>query len=233
MRALVMTFRSRNRKTDDMVQTWMILRDIHPALAVQTGLDSWICLDCKYRNGNGCYVSLRPVIQVWRAYHAGRYPTVRPETAAELCRDRAVRLGSYAEVIVAPYETVAPIVRYASKWTGYTHGWQYCDRRWRQLLMASCDTPLEYAKAQADGWRAFIAGPSVNQKPASAILCPASAEAGHRTTCASCGLCSGLGVPVKLQAAGPLRRRRDVYISLHGSLKSRALSRIAAAWRTL
>jgi hypothetical protein len=48
---------------------------------------------------------------------------------------------------------------------------------------------------------------------ASEILCPASAEAGHRTTCDRCGLCSGARPGVK-----------DIFIPAHGSMVRRAES---------
>ena len=48
----IATLHSSNRKTGDMVQTWILPRDLHPLDAVKTGQDSCICGNCPHR-GSG------------------------------------------------------------------------------------------------------------------------------------------------------------------------------------
>ena len=45
----IVTFNSNNIKTGNVVQTWIIVKDINPIEAVNTGADKLICGDCKHR----------------------------------------------------------------------------------------------------------------------------------------------------------------------------------------
>ena len=45
----IATLHSSNRKTGDMVQTWILPRDLHPLDVVKTGQDSCICGQCPHR----------------------------------------------------------------------------------------------------------------------------------------------------------------------------------------
>ena len=40
--------KSQNKKTDDMLQFWILLEDTRPDEAVKTGLDQGICGDCPH-----------------------------------------------------------------------------------------------------------------------------------------------------------------------------------------
>ena len=59
----IATFASRNAKTGDMVQTWIMRADMAPMDALASGDDVSICGDCMHRpaNGGSCYV------KVWQA----------------------------------------------------------------------------------------------------------------------------------------------------------------------
>jgi hypothetical protein len=58
--------------------------------------------------------------------------------------------------------------------------------------MASVDSEAEATEAHAMGWRTFrVSDPVTWRKMPGEGLCPASYEAGKRTTCVDCGLCSG------------------------------------------
>ena len=52
---VIATTGSKNSKTGDMVQTWILRDDIAPNQAVKTGEDYSVCGDCKHR-GQSCYV---------------------------------------------------------------------------------------------------------------------------------------------------------------------------------
>jgi hypothetical protein len=94
----------------------------------------------------------------------------------------------------------------AAGWTGYTHQWQTCDQRFRELVMASVDSVDELLAAQRRGWRTFRARPIGGELLASEFQCPAADESGHRTTCRRCRLCRGLASPAK-----------SVSLELHGA----------------
>ena len=62
--------------------------------------------------------------------------------------------------------------------------------------MASADTPEQRITAKSLGLRTFrVAQDNVLQ--AGEIKCPASAEAGRKTTCSDCKLCGGTSVKAK------------------------------------
>jgi hypothetical protein len=56
---------SRNAKTGDLIQTWILREDISPTEAVKTGADASICGTCPHRGtisegkniGRSCYVT--------------------------------------------------------------------------------------------------------------------------------------------------------------------------------
>lgn len=78
----------------------------------------------------------------------------------------------------------------------YTHQWRRTPML-QSLCMASVDSHEERTE---NDWRTF----RVRQVEATAepiedgeILCPASAEQGHRLTCEQCGLCRGTSLRAK------------------------------------
>jgi hypothetical protein len=139
---------SRNAKTGPMAQTYIVRPDLHPVEAKQQGLDVSICGDCKLREGM-CYVSLhRGVGAVWK----GSRKVMRP---AKFGWGLRIRIGAYGDGAAAPYELWEEMLQGATGHTGYTHAWRYCDQRYKNILMASCDTPQEAQEAQALGWKTY------------------------------------------------------------------------------
>jgi hypothetical protein len=116
--------------------------------------------------------------------------TIEPKHRA-LFRRRTVRLGAYGDPAAVPTDIWRSIVRAASGHTGYTHAWRDCDQELRELCMASCETPEEAGDARAMGWKPFLVRPPGSRVPPGFFTCPASAEAGHRLTCAQCLACRG------------------------------------------
>lgn len=110
-----------------------------------------------------------------------------------------VRLGAYGDPAFVPVQILAAITDGCKVRTGYTHQWRDPKAAGhRTLCMASCDTYADVREARMFGWRCFYVGseeiaqdawqPSVSFK---SMPCPASDEAGKKTTCERCGLCSG------------------------------------------
>jgi hypothetical protein len=47
--AVIATLHSENRKTGDMVQVWVLVRNESPWDAVKSGTDASVCFDCPHR----------------------------------------------------------------------------------------------------------------------------------------------------------------------------------------
>lgn len=206
--------KSANPKTGDMVQVWVLPRDVNPVEAVKTGADATVCLDCKHRGTNGkqrtCYVRVpNAPLAVWKAYTRGNYPTLAISEYARVFSGRKIRFGAYGEPVLIPAAIVAELARVSSGWTGYSHQWSKPEyQAYRAYVVASVDTPQEYLEAKVLGWRTFrVRGENMPLFPRE-IICPASDEGGKRTTCADCRLCNGV------IANDP---RKDVAIVVHGA----------------
>ena len=203
---------SRNAKTGDMIQTWILRADMPPAEALRTGADSSICGGCPLR-GDGAGKARACYVTVWQAprsvhdaYVRGAYPRAALADLPALFAGRKVRLGAYGDPAAAPLALWQAVTSQAESWTGYTHQWRTFSGQWRALLMASADSMHDAVVAQLGGWRTFRVATDSDRLDAE-IVCPASAEAGKRTDCAHCGLCKGT-------ASGS---RKSIVIRAHGS----------------
>lgn len=206
--------RSKNRKTGPVAQLWIIRSDINPVRAIELRQDYAICGSCTLRGvldvGRICYVNVpRCVLAIYRRYARGGYPDVDPAIVASLCRaqGQAMRLGAYGDPAALPLWVLRELTA-GLRHTGYTHSWRYVRPEYAGVLMASVDTPAEYRMATAAGWRTFQTVLPGQLLPARVISCPASEEAGKRTTCARCTLCDG---------ARPGDRRASIAIQSHGN----------------
>lgn len=184
---------SANVKTGEMIQIWILNRNVHPVVAQQLGKDKVVCGDCPLRpfNGGSCYVETgKAPAAVWRSYSAGRYPKLE---STDVFQGRAVRFGAYGDPSKLPLSLVAEISSKASKWTGYTHQWRNpLIKGYSAFLMASADDVEAQIEARSSGWRTFRVAPKGSSwKMSDEISCPASKEAGMKTTCAKCALCAG------------------------------------------
>lgn len=212
--AVIATVESDNAKTGNMVQVWILNREIAPNVAIKTGEDSKICFDCPHRgDGTGkertCYVQMRAPNSVWRAYQRGSYPYLPPAGYRAAFAGRRIRFGAYGEPVLIPLGVMAEIARVADGWTGYTHQWRKAEYAgYRAFLMASCDSAMDRAQANARGWRTFRVRSESEPMMLGEIACPASEEAGKRTQCVKCGLCNG---------ARDRDARKDIAIIVHGS----------------
>src|SRR5688500_10261971 len=99
--------KSLNHKTGPMVQTWILLRDVAPEIAVSTGEDSSVCGSCTLRgivtklpNGEqinrmrSCYVFVGQAPQrIWDCYQRGDYKAGEIADVA----GKMLRIGSYGD----------------------------------------------------------------------------------------------------------------------------------------
>lgn len=206
---------SDNRKTGSMIQTWILREDIDPMEAAQSGEDSSICGACPHRGeiingkneGRSCYVKLwQAPLNIWRSYHRGIYPQIDPSDLGWLFYGKPVRLGAYGDPAAMPLNIVDTIGQAAEFTTGYTHQWRDVDTGYAKWLMASADNAGDRFMARAFGYRTFRVRSTSEGLGNKEIVCPASKEAGHKTTCADCKACGGTSAKAKV----------DIVIMAHG-----------------
>jgi hypothetical protein len=206
---------SSNSKTGALIQTWILRDDMSPRAAVNSRLDSSICGQCPHRGTNDgsrkrtCYVRGDAPRAVWAAVQAGRYTVADAETISEITRGLGVRLGSYGDPAAVPLWVWEAFTRHASFWTGYTHQYRTCPEL-APYCMASADSQSDRVTAKLLGFRVFRVRGESEPLGKGEITCPASAEAGHKTTCDACKLCMG----------ATSRSRRDIAIVIHGSVSN-------------
>jgi hypothetical protein len=226
--AVVALLGSSNRKTGNMVQTYIIRDDMRPTEAVSTGADAAICGDCKHRpsTGGACYVVVAqgPTV-VYKTMKAGKYPDATPAQVGAMVAGRMVRLGTYGDPAAVPANVWQDLTAQAAGRTGYTHQWanEALPLAHRQaiaaLTMASVDNMAEAAQARASGLRYFRIRLASEPVQAREFVCPASEEAGKRKLCDTCGACNGT---TKSTGASPV-------IIVHGNKTSRYITQRAAA----
>ena len=207
---------SKNAKTGAIVQSFIIRSDIDPVKALQTGADVSVCGQCEHRpvlarkSGKPpCYVQVaKSVLSVYSAYRRGRYVRADAATIAKALAGKIVRIGTYGDPAAAPVRMWSQITRYAAGRRGYTHQWDtigFDVNAWAPLVMASADTIDQAAKANLLGMRVFRVSQGIDVQAGEA-MCPASKEAGQRTTCAKCTLCAGTSI-----------KARDIVIADHAA----------------
>lgn len=210
---------SSNTKTGAMIQTWIIRSDIAPHDATKSGADASICGDCPMRGtvtesglkGRACYVKVfQAPLAVWRAYHRGNYEDWRARADWPELAGRIVRIGSYGDPAACPVDVWERYTEHAKRWTGYTHQWRHAQAL-APFCMASVDSAAEAKEATRMGWRYFRVAPAGDTNADTLeVLCPASEEAGRKTTCENCGLCMG----------ATSKARKSVMIPAHGAAKA-------------
>ena len=189
---------SANAKTGaHLAQLWILCEDVSPLDAVRWGQDASICGDCIHRGdgtgkGRSCYVAVKNAPRsVWAAYRRGSYGSMRPcDVATHLAsKEMGIRIGAYGDGAALPISVLADLT-HGIYHTGYTHAWRTRGDL-ASLLMASADSATDQRDATAQGWRTFRVRTADETLAPQEIACPASDEAGKRTSCDNCGLCNG------------------------------------------
>jgi hypothetical protein len=201
---VIATLETSNEKTGDMVQTWIIRKDIAPHDAQKSGDDISVCGHCPHRNGT-CYVTtFQAPLAVFKGFHRGIYPALTPALAAKYLKGRAIRFGAYGDPAAAPTRIWTRLAKLASHHTGYTHQMAHkkADKHLATLVMVSADSPKQAAKYQALGYRTFRVKNENDGFAENEIECLADSKG---LTCIDCGLCDG--------ATG----RPNIAITVHGS----------------
>ena len=219
---------SKNAKTGAIVQSFILRSHFNPVRALQIGADVSVCGQCEHRpklarkSGKPpCYVQVaKSVLSVYGAYRRGRYVRADAATIAAALAGKIVRIGTYGDPFAAPVQMWTQITRYAIGRRGYTHQWDrpgFDVDAWAPLVMASADTIDQAAKANLLGMRVFRVSQGIDVQAGEA-MCPASKEAGQRTTCAKCTLCAGTSI-----------NARDIVIADHAAGHARRTIMLAVA----
>jgi hypothetical protein len=215
--------RSTNKKTGDMVQTWILCQNSPPTQAIKDGADVAICGSCWHRGdpleqrSRSCYVEVgRAPTAVWNAWKRGRYAI---DSDPGVFAGRLIRLGAYGDPAAVPADVWSKVCESATGWTGYTHQWRTAAPALARLCMASCDSEAERAEARLKGYRSFRVTKSLSPTRLDGeVFCPASEIAGNKLTCNTCLSCNGTAT----------QRRGDIVIPVHGSVGAmRAFDRAA------
>lgn len=196
---MVMTLSTSNRKTGDMVQTWIIRADVSPIEASHAKLDSSVCGNCphKWSVGGACYVNLgQAPTSIYKAYKRGVYPTLPLGTledrvlVRELLAKRKIRLGAYGDPAAVPVEVLRTLAGAADGHTGYTHQMRHknFDPEVLQFCMASADTQKQAEKLWAERARTFRIVTDLSQLQPGEIECLSDAK---DVPCSECLLCDG------------------------------------------
>lgn len=210
---------STNGKTGNMAQTYILAdNDKTPMENSRTGADYSICGNCKHRgtpsperdNGvasnRSCYVTLHHgPLQVHKALQRGIYSSAETQQARQALGNGAdIRLGTYGDPAAVPSHIWRDLLKHSASHTGYTHQSETLEGANLSRYMISADTPEQAKQAHLEGKRTFRVIPvtewKANNKGAllgSEVLCPASEEAGKRTTCQQCKLCAGQTIKAK------------------------------------
>ena len=204
----IVTTSSVNSKTGNMYQLWVLDQSVVPTTAAKTGLDEGNCGNCAMRpvftagtKDPTCYVTLiHGTNQIWKSWQAGKYEKLRYNTFFE----RPLRMAAYGDPAALPREVLNVLVACSKAgYTAYTHQWKRFQGP-RHICMASVNNVAEQSLAVTRGWRTFrVVAKHAHPSPIATayvaangrrheITCPASTEAGNRTTCLKCLLCNGM-----------------------------------------
>lgn len=202
---------SANEKTGDMIQIHIMVDGILPLDALKAGADTAVCGTCPHRSKasggtSACYVNLGKGQNSSMRSHMNKGSV--PFDVSRFAGQK-VRFGAYGDPAAVPFHIWKSIADVAEGVTGYTHQWRTADPRFADYCMASADSADEGREARRIGYRNFIVRPVGSEKPKGAVVCPASAEAGKKTVCATCMACGG----------NNNGRKHDITIIVHGPTK--------------
>lgn len=213
---VIATLSTSNRKTGDMVQTWIIRSDIDPVTSSKMGKDVSICGNCPHRQNTGgaCYVNIgQAPNQIYKSYIRGRYAKFDIELHGQYLSSRKVRLGAYGDPSAVPFDIFKTITEIAQSHTGYTHqiAHKNFDKRYLSICQVSADTPKQALKYQSMGAKTFRVALPNDGLFDNEIECLADSKG---LQCVDCGLCDG--------------QTKNIAIAVHGSRASSFKSNLIA-----
>lgn len=193
-------FSTKNSKTGGLVQNFIFPIDwITSDKHLSQLSDSKICFDCEHSQSKKgtCYVrkgqsnmGLWSKIRSLRNQGIDSIPYFSEQIEnflIEKLNGKGLRFGAYGEPILLGEDLVNKLTQSAKYWTGYTHQWH--KNNWaKNYFMASVETERLAEASHKLGFRSFFVG-ETNSK--NFVTCPASKEAGKKTTCENCKLCMG------------------------------------------
>jgi hypothetical protein len=210
----IATTGSTNTKTGNMIQIWILDRNLHPVESIQTGKDASLqCSGCPFASGKGCYVAPMPLMAIWNKFQRNEYPFLAFNSLEwnAFWAGKSVRFGAYGNPSLIPLAIVESIASFAFKHTGYFHNWKEMSaaeaKAYGRFFMASCE-PWNVKKANALGLRTFTVFPEGAAPEGAGIECLADSRG---LTCTQCGLCDGTERSAKRSKALP-----SVWIRVHG-----------------
>jgi hypothetical protein len=157
------------------------------------------CLDCPYNEYGKCYTHkfnqyvgfvsmLKSIAKKYGEFdNIPKYNEDILFHAANMSKKTYVRFGTYGEPSLHPMELIKHMVQLCDNYTGYTHQYKK-HKELGKYFMASTHTKNEAVKASKMGYQSFIATNTIIDD---AVSCPASKEAGYKSSCSKCSLCSG------------------------------------------
>jgi hypothetical protein len=208
---VIAVWSSANRKTGDMLQTYVLRADMNPLEANKFGEDYAICGNCPHRGTptldparkqaeqRTCYVTLgQGPLVVWNAFLAGKYPdATTPAARRAIGKGRKVRIGTYGDGAAAPFYVWSDLLTEADGHTAYSHNGGD-----PKIYMVSVDSIDEAKAAWRAGNRTFRVIPIGTSPAPQEIICP-SIKGVH---CADCMLCGGTS-----------KQAKSIAIEVHGS----------------
>lgn len=182
---------STNRKTGDMIQTYLLDRE---TLTSEPKVFGAKCSACPMVDK--CYVSqdkgaVRRALKKLLGEGSRSYAHATLDQVLPLLSGRLIRLGTYGDPSALPLSDLKAIVSSAKGHTGYTHFWREIDPAYSKFLMASCESLSDETEARLVGYRAFrvlLKGQEAHEVGARSVEC---LNASVGLTCAECLLCSG------------------------------------------
>jgi len=203
-RIVIATMSSQNRKTGNMIQTWILNRRENPVESLAKGTDARVCGDCPLRGNRGkergCYVNVgQAPLGIWKSWESGGYQKAESGDYGALFNGREIRFGAYGDPVHIPLPKLAAMAASSAGFTGYTHQWRNpVFKGYRQYLMASVENERDAKTAWRRGWRTFrIAETGADGE----IECPSA----RGVECRDCKLCAGNSRPAK-----------SIFIPAHG-----------------
>jgi len=199
---------SSNPKTGKMVQVFILLQDMAPHYATQTGQDISVCGNCPHRhfNNGACYVDpSKAAFSVWKKYKNGGYADID----LDAFQGRAIRWGAYGDPAAIPFNALLPVLDVSDLdgSTGYTHQLNHInfDYRIGMFCQVSADTPKQAIKAQSMGYKTFRVVGDINALLPEETVC---LNTTIELTCAECKLCNGVS--------------ENIVIAMHGARASKS-----------